>query len=30
VAEAGLGGIALLMLTGVTLFGWAFYPRKRK
>jgi hypothetical protein len=29
VAHEGLGGIGLLMLAGVTLFGWAFY-RKRK
>jgi hypothetical protein len=21
--------VGLLMLAGVTLFGWAFYPRKR-
>jgi len=29
VSDLGLGWVGLLMLAGVTLFGWAFYPRKR-
>lgn len=30
VSNAGLGWVGLLMLVGVTLFGWLFYPRKPK
>jgi hypothetical protein len=30
VAQSGHAGIAVLMLAGVTLFGWIFYPRKKR
>ena len=30
VSNAGLGWVGLLMLVGVTCFGWLFYPRKPK
>lgn len=28
VAETGLGWLALLMLAGLSVFGWFFYPRR--
>jgi hypothetical protein len=30
VAQSGHAGIAALMLAGLTLFGWIFYPRKKR
>lgn len=30
VAQTGQGPMALIMLAGVTLFGWLFYRRRRQ
>ena len=30
VAQSGAGVMALIMLAGLTLFGWIFYPRKKR
>lgn len=30
VAKTGHGAVALVMLAGVLLFGWLFYPKKRR